>query len=129
MALTWEGLRRLGLPADALTTFPRPLQEGMVTPHRSRILGDVDDSDPSRWSLGGSGDADEIHVLVMVFALTETALAADLAARRDTFEPAGGGLEIVQSIDGRWQVAMSTSASPTGYPSRSSRVGPHARPR
>ncbi len=136
VALTWEGLRRLGLPADALATFPRPLQEGMVTPHRSRILGDVDDSDPSTWSWGGSGDAGEIHVLVMVFALTETALAADLAARSDTFESAGGGLEIVQSIegllgDGHEHFGFADGLSQPilkGWPTRTASVNPPAPP-
>ena len=43
IAFSWDGLRRLGLADDALASFPRPLQEGMVTPHRSRILGDLHD--------------------------------------------------------------------------------------
>ena len=54
VALTLPGLRRLGLAQDALATLPRPLQEGMVTPHRSRTLGDVGERDPSRWRWGGS---------------------------------------------------------------------------
>ena len=52
IAFSWDGLRRLGLADDALASFPRPLQEGMVTPHRSRILGDHGASDPSRWRFG-----------------------------------------------------------------------------
>jgi len=102
VALTWEGLRRLGLPDDALSTFPRPLQEGMVTPHRSRILGDVDDSQPSRWSWGRSGGgSDEIHLLVMVFAPNETVLAAELAKRGVDDASGGGAVEVVGSMVGR----------------------------
>jgi Dyp-type peroxidase family len=97
LALTWQGLRRLGLPDDALVTFPRPMQEGMVTPHRSRILRDVGESDPARWRWGGSiGDGDaasDIHVLVMVFAPTEKALTA--------FPTPAGLEEVVEPINGR----------------------------
>ena len=52
VAFTWSGLRQLGLGEDTLATFPRALQEGMVTEHRSRILGDAGDSDPTQWRWG-----------------------------------------------------------------------------
>src|SRR5207302_7432026 len=80
IAFSWDGLRRLGLADDALASFPRPLQEGMVTPHRSRILGDHGDSDPSRWRFGApaSNGADAgVDVLLMLYALTADALEAE----------------------------------------------------
>ncbi|MGQ0615688.1 MAG: hypothetical protein ACT4PW_01645, partial [Acidimicrobiia bacterium] len=53
VAFSATGLARLGLPADAIATFGRPFREGIVTPHRSRILGDLADSDPTLWAWGG----------------------------------------------------------------------------
>jgi Dyp-type peroxidase family len=104
VALTWDGLRRLGLPDDALATFPRPLQEGMVTPHRSLILGDQGDSDPSRWRFGGPGSDDGvgggIGVLVMLFARTAAALETEYSARRSTWKASGALVEVGDPIDG-----------------------------
>lgn len=102
LALTWEGLRRLGLPEDDLATFPRPLQEGMATSHRSRVLGDFGASDPERWAWGGP-DAGKgaIHVLVMLFAKTEDALDAEHARIRAAYEAGGGLTEVGRTIEGR----------------------------
>jgi len=102
LALTWEGLRRLGLPEDDLATFPRPLQEGMVTPHRSRALGDFGASDPEKWAWGGPTEGEGvIHVLVMLFAKTEDALDAEHARRRVAYGAGGGLTELGRPIEGR----------------------------
>src|SRR5438270_7042629 len=104
LAFSWVGLRRLGLAEDALATFPRPLQEGMVTPHRSRILGDHGDSDPARWRFGrpdSNGAGTGVDVVLILYALTEEALEAEHAARRGAYGPAGALLEIADPIDGR----------------------------
>jgi len=102
LALTWEGLRRLGLPEDDLATFPRPLQEGMVTPHRSRALGDFGASDPKEWTWGGSTEGEGvIHVLVMLFAKTEDELDAEHARRRAAYGAGGGLTELGRPIEGR----------------------------
>ena len=101
IALTWAGLQRLGLADDALATFARPLQEGMVSGHRSRILGDLDGSAPSSWSWGGSSEAQaEIHVLLMLFAPTIDVLEAELAALRAGFGVGGALHEIIEPIEG-----------------------------
>ena len=47
------GLAKLGLPADALASFPLELREGMTTEFRRRILGDIDDNAPEGWRWGG----------------------------------------------------------------------------
>lgn len=54
LALGAGGLRRLGLPDEALDTFPFAFLEGMTTPSRQRILGDVGASDPDHWRWGKS---------------------------------------------------------------------------
>lgn len=96
VAFTWSGLARLGLDDEALATFPRPLQEGMVTEHRSRVLGDTGQSDPSRWGWGGPANP-EIHVLVVLYAETAEGLEAEHQARRSAFV---GALAEVGSVDG-----------------------------
>ena len=69
IAFTWKGLRKLGLDPSGLCEFPLVFKEGMAPKglkHRSRILGDVGDSDPSRWAWGNSEHP--VDVLLMVFA-------------------------------------------------------------
>jgi len=102
LAFTWDGLRRLGLPDDALATFPKAMAEGMVTPRRSRILGDVGASDPSTWRWGGGGpDRGALHVLVMIFAGTEEALDQEHRTRRADYQAGGALEEVGEPIEGR----------------------------
>ena len=97
VAFTHAGLEALGLDDDALATLPRPLQEGIVTTHRSRILGDTGPSDPSRWRWGGPANP-AIHVLVVIYAPDEAELERELAERRQAF--AGALTEVGPPIDG-----------------------------
>jgi Dyp-type peroxidase family len=104
VAFTWDGLRHLGLSDDALASFPRPFQEGMVTPHRSRILGDHGASDPGQWRFGGpssNGDGAGVDVLLMVYARTEDGLDEECATRRAAYGPTGALQEITEPIEGR----------------------------
>ncbi len=99
VAFTWAGLRALGLGDDALRTFPRALQEGMVTEYRSRILGDTGDSAPSQWRWGGP-HTDEVHVLLMVFARTEDGLERECQRHRAAFNAGGALHEVADSVLG-----------------------------
>ncbi|HTC80776.1 MAG TPA: Dyp-type peroxidase [Acidimicrobiia bacterium] len=139
IAFSWDGLRRLGLADDALASFPRPLQEGMVTPHRSRILGDHGASDPSRWRFGrpdSNGAGTGVDVVLILYALTEEALEAEHAARRGAYGPAGALLEIADPIDGRLldgreHFGFADGLSQpiiTGWPSRRASIRPPAPP-
>jgi Dyp-type peroxidase family len=74
VALTAPGLAALGLRGPALAGFSLEFAEGMASPHRSRILGDVGESAPERWAWGGPG-GDAVHVLLLLFATDEAALA------------------------------------------------------
>ena len=73
VAFTADGLRLLGLTPTELGRFARSFTEGMCTPHRSRILGDIDASDPEQWVWGGPNRP--VHALVAVFAGSPAALA------------------------------------------------------
>ncbi len=52
VAFTPSGLRRLGLPDEAMAGFSAQFLAGMADPNRSRFLGDTGDSDPRYWSWG-----------------------------------------------------------------------------
>lgn len=81
LALTYEGLRALGLDADALATFPIPFTDGMASPKRSHILGDTNKDAPANWDWGG--EQNPVHILLLVFGADENALAAQLKQRRE----------------------------------------------
>lgn len=71
IAFTYHGLSALGLNEKNLRNFGREFREGMVTPHRQRLLGDFDSSDPKHWRWGGKNgkpcDEENIHILLLVF--------------------------------------------------------------
>jgi deferrochelatase/peroxidase EfeB len=66
VALTAAGLEALGVPAPVRAGFSPEFLAGMAEESRSRRLGDVGESAPSRWEWGGSSLVP--HVLVMLFA-------------------------------------------------------------
>src|SRR5216684_3801052 len=49
LALTYCGLKKLGLNQATLNTFPIAFREGVASQNRSRILGDINNSAPSAW--------------------------------------------------------------------------------
>jgi Dyp-type peroxidase family len=100
LAITHRGLAQLGLDAQTLDTFSRPFLEGMATPHRSRILGDADENAPANWIWGGSDEAKAVDILLLVFAVDEAAMDAELAAKRAEF-PESGIVEMQALVAGR----------------------------
>jgi Dyp-type peroxidase family len=73
IGFTSLGLRALGLSEKNLQTFSREFREGMVTPHRQRLLGDQDSNDPQNWKWGGPLN-EAIHLLIMIFEKDEETL-------------------------------------------------------
>ncbi|MEW2284008.1 peroxidase [Streptomyces sp. NPDC047841] len=67
VALTSDGLRRLGLDTPERDGFPYEFVAGMTEPDRSRFLGDVGESAPRHWRWGGPAGP-PVHVLVMLYA-------------------------------------------------------------
>ena len=75
VALTYRGLRALGVPQASLDSFTPEFQEGMAA--RAALLGDVGESSPARWEKPfGTPD---VHVLL-------TAISPDTARRDDLLE-------------------------------------------
>ena len=107
LVVTSAGLARLGLPADGLAMFSNEFVTGMTTPHRTRILGDLDENAPVRWEWGGPGTP-QIDLALLLYARdgadlrrleeeqTQALAAGGLALRHrlgtsdlDDFEPFG----------------------------------------
>jgi Dyp-type peroxidase family len=70
LALTFDGLRALGLPEESLATFPAEFREGMKV--RAKELGDVGGSSPQCWD--EPWRSSRVHILVMVYGRTAGAL-------------------------------------------------------
>lgn len=67
VGLSAHGLAKLGIPPDAIETFPVAFKQGMWTESRSRALGDLGDNLPCWWKWGGPNQA-RADVLVMAYA-------------------------------------------------------------
>ncbi|MCW3070752.1 MAG: peroxidase [Bacteroidetes bacterium] len=76
IGLTYSGIQKAcAFSADELGTFEPSFKEGPASEDSQRALADIDDADPSRW-LFGSGPGNNVDVVVHVYAMTETDLAA-----------------------------------------------------
>ena len=98
IGFTSTGLRALGLKEKNLESFTREFREGMVTPHRQRLLGDYDSSDPSLWQWGGSCN-ERIDVIVLLFAKDETINNEQSNQLIQIFS--SSGLKQVHRLDGK----------------------------
>src|SRR5262245_50641327 len=94
IALSWQALSAVGLPASSLSSFPQEFQQGMAA--RADRLGEVGDSAPARWDPPFTSGA---QVLVVLNATTvaerDAASAALVSDLRDS------GLAVVGTIDAR----------------------------
>lgn len=95
IAFTSSGLSKLGFTESELSTFSRPFAEGMVSEHRSRILGDAEQNEPNGWDWG-YGD-NSVDILLLIFAENENSLDAELSLRFGEIE-ACGGLQLVAAL-------------------------------
>ena len=85
LAVSYQGLRALGLPDTSLAGFPEDFREGMAA--RAGLLGDTGASTPERWEPGFLDPG--VHVLAMISAQTEDALRAHDRRLRDRIERSG----------------------------------------
>jgi Dyp-type peroxidase family len=97
IGFTSAGLGALGLAQNNIRSFIREFREGMVTPHRQRLLGDHDSSDPQNWNWGGPGN-EVIHLILMIFDSGEEKINTHTRQLRDEFEQYG--LKEVFLLDG-----------------------------
>ena len=96
IAFTSTGLTKLGLGPEILAMFSNEYIDGMVTPHRSRILGDFEESAPERWIWGGPTTR-PIDIVLMIFAKDDQKLSGIYNTYSNTF--AANGLAEVRKLD------------------------------
>src|SRR6266511_990062 len=86
VALSFSGLQALGVPPDALASFPPEFQQGMAA--RAAALGDVGENAPDRWEAPlGSPD---VHVALTALAPDAPRFAALLARAREALRELPG---------------------------------------
>jgi Dyp-type peroxidase family len=96
VALTWNGLRALGVPQASLDSFPIEFQQGMAA--RAEALGDVGDSAPANWEAPfGTPD---IHLVISALAPDDARLEAALARAREALRDSPG-VEVIWQQDVR----------------------------
>ncbi len=99
VAFTFTGLKAIGLQNAIAGTFSQAFEEGMVSDHRTRILGDTDASEPAQWIWGGPKEEQEfnatrIHILLMIFGST----AAEVKAIQNQLLCATDGCKGIQLL-------------------------------
>lgn len=99
VALSFQGLKALGVPEESLATFPPEFQQGMAA--RAAKLGDVGESAPEHWEKPlGSQD---VHLVVVGLARDDASLEAAVRHAR----AAAGDLPGVVPI---WQQEVHAAA-------------------
>jgi Dyp-type peroxidase family len=92
VALSFQGLKALGVPQESLASFPREFQQGMAA--RAAELGDVGENAPEHWEKPlGSHD---VHLVVVGLAPDTTRLEAAVRYARDALGDLSGVVPIWQ---------------------------------
>ena len=92
VALSFQGLKALGVPGESLATFPPEFQQGMAA--RAAELGDVGENAPEHWEKPlGSQD---VHLVVVGLALDSARLEAAVRYARDALHDLPGVVPIWQ---------------------------------
>jgi Dyp-type peroxidase family len=92
VALSFQGLKALGVPEESLATFPPEFQQGMAA--RAGELGDVGENDPEHWEIPlGSQD---VHLVVVGLARDTASLEAAVRHAREALRDLRGVVPIWQ---------------------------------
>jgi Dyp-type peroxidase family len=107
VALTYQGLKALGVPQDSLDSFAWEFQQGMAA--RANELGDTGQSSPENWErpLGTS----DVHVVLVAVSPNGQQLEAAL-------DPARKAYQEMRGIEAIWRQdchALPTEAEPFGF--------------
>jgi Dyp-type peroxidase family len=90
VALSFQGLKALGVPEESLATFPPEFRQGMAA--RAAELGDVGDSAPENWEAPlGSGEG---HLMLAGLAPDEASLQGLVVLARDALRDLPGVVPI-----------------------------------
>ena len=107
VAVTFQGLKALGVPQDSLDSFPPEFQQGMAA--RAEELGDTGESGPENWEkpLG----TPDVHVVL-------TALSPDTQRLEAVLDRARKAYEELPGITAIWRqdcYSLSTGKEPFGF--------------
>ena len=107
VALTYQGLRALGVPQESLDSFAWEFRQGMAARHTD--LGDTGESHPEKWEqpLGSS----DLHVVLVAVSPDKERLEAAVARARDAYRAISG-------ITAIWRQdchALPTETEPFGF--------------
>ena len=107
VALTFQGLKALGVPQDSLASFPAEFQQGMAA--RAAKLGDIGESAPKNWEkpLG----TQDVHVGISALSPDKARLDAVLERAQKTYEKISG-ISIIWRLD---CYALATEAEHFGF--------------
>ncbi len=86
VAVSYAGLRALGVSDTSLGSFPEEFREGMAA--RAALLGDTGASAPEHWEAPFASE--DCHLLVMISAMTSAALQDHDRRLRDGLQQTGG---------------------------------------
>ena len=96
LALTFDGLEALGLQEETLAQFPHELREGMTTPHRQRVLGDLDGDAPEGWRWGGPANS-RVDAVLMLYTDNEDRMTEFAASQTAALD--GAGIQVIASLN------------------------------
>ncbi|MGW4909820.1 Dyp-type peroxidase [Streptomyces sp. NPDC004270] len=86
VALTYQGLKALGVPQESLDSFPEAFREGMAA--RAELIGDVGESAPAHWEAPfGTGD---VHIALSALSSDTGQLDRELEQARAAYEDTPG---------------------------------------
>ncbi len=107
VALTFQGLKALGLPQASLDSFPPEFRQGMAA--RAAKIGDIGENAPENWEkpLGTS----EVHLGISALSPNKERLDAALARARETYENMPG-VSVIWHLD---CFALPTEAEHFGF--------------
>jgi Dyp-type peroxidase family len=94
LALTWSGLRALGVDEVSLATFPEEFKQGMVA--RAEVLGDTGENHPDNW-LGGLARPD-LHAIAILFA-RDAAERERAKTEHDKLVARCEGVDVLSTLD------------------------------
>src|SRR3954447_6949551 len=86
VALTYQGLKALGVPQKSLESFSWEFRQGMAA--RYKDLGDVGESSPGNWEkpLGSP----HVHVIIVAVSIDAQSLETALVRARKSYEGVKG---------------------------------------
>ncbi|MFB7501819.1 Dyp-type peroxidase [Streptomyces sp. NPDC056161] len=86
VALTYQGLKALGVPQESLDSFPRAFREGMAA--RAELIGDLGESAPAHWERPFG--TEDVHIALSALSSDAAQLDKELEQARVAYQDTPG---------------------------------------